>query len=461
MTAGPSGTMPAPLVQASEPRARKLKLPAVVEIPVVPEARRDLRVGGGVAILFVAIFGLWAWLAPLATATLASGIMIVEGNRRTIQHLEGGIVREFLVKDGDQVKEGDVLIRLDDTQSASSTQALRGIVDGFLALDARLTAERSGGERIEFPKDLVDRRADPAIAEILAGQEAIFTSRRVALEGQAAILTQRIEQLRAEIRSYQAQMRSQEEQLMFIRSEIDDVKGLVTKGLERRPRLLSLQRTAAQLVGTRDQQDGLIARAEQQIGEAQLQLLQLRNQRLTEVATEQRDLRARLAESQERLKAAADIQQRRDVVAPFSGTVTNLRVHTIGGVVRPGDALLDLVPADEGLVVEIRILPQDIQHVAVGMKAEVRMTALKQRVTPMVHGEVVYVAADVDSDPRTMLSYYRGKVRIDVDQYGVLHGVVLAPGMPADVMVRGFDRNFLSYFVQPIRESFNRAFREY
>ena len=452
---------PALAASVAPARPRALRLPATVEVPAVPQARRDIRIGGLITLAFCLGFGLWAWLAPLATATMATGMLIVEGNRRTLQHLEGGILREFLVREGAQVQEGDVLIRLDDTQSSSASQALRGIVDGFRALDARLSAERAGSERIEFPKDLLDRRDEPAVAEILAGQEAIFTSRRVSLEGQASILAQRIEQLRAEIRSYQAQMRSQEEQLGFIRAEIEDVRGLVERGLERRPRLLALQRTASQLVGTRDQQSGLIARAEQQIGEAQLQLLQLRNQRLTEVATEQRDLRQRLAETQERLRAAADVQERRDVVAPFAGIVTNLRFHTVGGVVRPGEPLLDLVPRAEGLVVEVRILPQDIQHVAPGMKAEVRLTALKQRVTPLVHGEVYYVAADTDSYPQTMLSYYRARVRIDLDQFGILHGVVLAPGMPADVMVRGFDRNFLSYFTQPIRESFNRAFREF
>jgi HlyD family type I secretion membrane fusion protein len=452
--------VPPPLPTALA-RPRAARLPSAIDIPAAPRTRRDIRLGAAITLSFCIGFGLWAWLAPLATATLASGMLIVEGNRRTLQHLEGGIVREFLVRDGDEVKEGAVLIRLDDTQTASTTQALRGIVDGFRALDARLSAERVGADRIDFPADLAERRGEPGVAEIIAGQEAIFVSRRVSLEGQASILTQRVEQLRAEIRSYQAQMRAQEEQLVFIRAEIEDVRGLVDKGLERRPRLLALQRNAAQLVGTRDQQQGLVARAEQQIGEAELQLLQIRNQRLTEVTTEQRDLRSRLAETQERLRAATDVQQRREVVAPFAGVVTNLRFHTVGGVVRPGDPLLDLVPKEEGLVAEVRIQPQDVQHVAVGMKAEVRLTALKQRLVPMVHGEVVYVAADIDLDPRSLASYYRARVRIDADQYGILHGVTLAPGMPADVMVRGSDRNFLAYFTQPIRESFNRAFREY
>ena len=277
---------------AARERPRALNLPAIVEIPAEPAARNDIRTGGAILAGFCAIFILWGWLAPLATATLASGMLVVEGNRRTLQHLEGGIVREFLIRDGDQVKEGEVLIRLDDTQTLSTNLAVRGLVDGFRALDARLSAERTGDARIDFPADLLARRDDPAVAEIIAGQEAIFASRRASLEGQSSILMQRGEQLRAEISSYQAQMRAQEEQLRYIRGEIEDVRFLVDKGLERKPRLLALQRNAAQLVGVRDQQNGLISRAEQQIGETELQLLQLRNQRLAEITTEQRDLRA-------------------------------------------------------------------------------------------------------------------------------------------------------------------------
>jgi HlyD family type I secretion membrane fusion protein len=282
----------------------------------------------------------------------------------------------------------------------------------------------------------------------------------VALEGQAQILRQRVEQLRAEIRSYEAQMKAQDEQLFFVRAEIEDIKGLVDKGLERRPRLLALQRTAAQLTGSRDQQVGLIAKAEQTIGEAQLHLLHLRNARLAEVTAEQRDLQARLVESSERLRAATDIQRRRDVIAPVGGTVTNLRFHTIGGVVRPGEALADIVPRDEGLVAEVRVQPQDIHVVSNDMPAEIRLTALKQRIVPTLHGRVVYVAADVENDPRTLQGFYRARVRIDPDQLVAVGAVALAPGMPADVMIKSGDRTLLRYVAQPLVDSFHRAFRE-
>lgn len=442
------------------PTIRTMRLPRGSDAPARPSTRRDALVGMVIVLLFAAGFGGWSALAPLASATLAQGALVVEGNRRTLQHLEGGIIREFLVRDGDVVREGDVLLRLDDTQTASNAEALRGTVDGYRALDARLTAERDDLPAIRFPADLVARRGEPRVAEILDGQQAIFASRRVALEGQAQILLQRVEQLRAEIRSYQAQMKAQDEQLFFVRAEIDDIKGLVDKGLERRPRLLALQRTAAQLTGSRDQQVGMIAKAEQTIGEAQLQLLQLRNARLAEVTAEQRDLQARLAETRERLRAATDIQQRRDVLAPVGGTVTNLRFHTIGGVVRPGDALADIVPRDEGLVVEVRVQPQDIHVVSMGMPAEVRLTALKQRIVPALHGKVVYVAADVESDPRSLQNFYRAKVRIDPDQLVALGDITLAPGMPADVMIKSGERTLLRYISQPLIDSFQRAFRE-
>lgn len=453
--------IPETLREASAvPAVRAMRLPRGSEPPARPSARQDTLLGMAIVLLFVLAFGGWSVLAPLASATLAQGTLVVEGSRRTLQHLEGGIIREFLVRDGDVVREGDVLLRLDDTQTAANAEALRGTVDGYRALDSRLMAERDDLPAVRFPPDLLARRGEPRVAEILDGQQAIFASRRVALEGQAQILLQRVEQLRAEIRSYEAQMKAQDQQLFFVRAEIDDIKGLVDKGLERRTRLLALQRNAAQLVGSRDQQVGMIAKAEQTIGEAQLQLLQLRNARLAEVTAEQRDLQARLAETRERLRAATDIQQRRDVLAPVGGTVTNLRFHTIGGVVRPGEALADIVPRDEGLVAEVRVQPQDIHVVSMGMAAEIRLTALKQRIVPALHGKVVYVSADVESDPRTLHNFYRAKVRIDPAQLVAIGDVALAPGMPADVMIKSGERTLLRYVSQPLIDSFHRAFRE-
>ncbi len=441
-------------------RPREVRLLRASRVPARPSTRPDIWVGVLLVVLFATGLGFWSAWAPLASATQASGSLVVEGSRRTVQHLEGGIIREFLVRDGDRVTEGQVLLRLDDTQTAATAEALRGTVDGFRALDARLSAERMDADRVTFPDDLVKRRAELRVAEILAGQEAIFSSRQVALAGQSSILRQRMEQSRAEIRSYEAQMKSHDDQLFFVRAEIDDVRGLVEKGLERRPRMLALQRTAAQLVGGRDQQLGLIAKAEQTIQETQLQLLQLRNARQAEVTTEQRDLQTRLADVEERLRAASDVQRRRDVVAPVAGTITSLRFHTIGGVVRPGEPLLDVVPTEEGLVVEVRIQPTDINSVAVGLPAEIRLTAFRQRVVPAVHGTVIYVAADVESDPRSLQTFYRAKIRIDPSQLAGLQDVALAPGMPADVMISSGERTLLRYLAQPLLDSFHRAFRE-
>jgi len=439
---------------------RTIRLLPVTSVPARPSTRADMWVGIAFVVVFTAALGAWSAWAPLAAATQASGSLVVEGSRRTVQHLEGGIIREFLVRDGDRVVENQILLRLDDTQTAATAEALRVAVDGFRALDARLAAERIAADRVIFPDDLVQRRGELRVAEILAGQEAIFSSRQVALDGQSSILRQRIAQLRAEIRSYEAQMKSHDDQLFFVRAEIDDVRGLVEKGLERRPRMLALQRTAAQLVGGRDQQLGLIAKAEQTIQETELQLLQLRNARQAEITTEQRDLQTRLADVEERLRAASDVQRRRDVLAPVAGTITSLRFHTVGGVVRAGEPLLDVVPTEEGLVVEVRILPNDINSVSVEMPAEIRLTAFRQRVVPAVHGKVIYVAADVESDPRTMQSFYRAKIRIDPSQLAALEDVALAPGMPADVMISAGSRTLLQYLAQPLLDSFHRAFRE-
>lgn len=439
---------------------RKINSPRAVGVPRRPSTRLDSTLGWLLVALFVVGMGGWAAYAPLAAATMAPGQLVVEGSRRTVQHLEGGIIRELLVRDGTAVTAGDVLVRLDDTQTAATTDALRSTVDGFRALDARLSAERDEQTSVAFPADLTSRRGEARVAEILAGQEAIFASRRVALEGQVSILRQRIEQLRTEIRSYEAQVRSLDEQIGYVRGEIDDVRSLVEKGLERRPRLLGLQRTAAQLVGAREQQDGAIAKGRQAIGETELQLIQIRNARQAEVAAEQRDLQGRLTEAEERLRAANDVQRRREVLAPVDGTITGVRFHTVGGVVRPGEPLLELVPRNEGLVIEVRVQPTDIDVVAVGMVAEVRLSAFKQRTVPTIHGKVIYVGADVEADPRGVQSFYRAKVRIDDGQLATLHDVQLAPGMPAEVMIKAGERTMLQYLAQPILDSFNRAFRE-
>lgn len=445
---------------AGDERAPLVPRPAPTARPSGPAIARDVRAGYAIIAAFVGVFGAWSWLAPLSTAAIAPGQILAEGNRRVIQHLEGGIIREFQVRDGDAVEAGQVLLRLDDAQSGASLDLLRGQSDSLRALDARLSAELAQAGAIAFPEELLARRSDPRVAEALAGQEAIFANRRRAFDGQLAILRQRIQQLNAQIAGAEGQVAGFQRQAALLSGEIKDVETLVNQGYMPRPRLLSLQREHARVMGDNDRVKGEIARNRQSIGETELQITQLRNNFLNEAAGEQRDVRQRLAELEERLRAAADVQQRRDIVSPVAGTVTNLRVHTVGGILRAGEPILDIVPRNEALIVEARIHPTDIDIVAQGLPADVRLTAFKQRTVPLLHGTVAYVAADVTVEERTNQSYYRATVQISADELARVQDVRLTPGMPAEVMIRSGERTLFNYLVQPLTDSMHRAFRE-
>lgn len=408
-------------------------------------------------------FFFWAAYAPLATAAVTSGQLKFEGNRRVVQNLEGGVIREILVQEGSMVTPGQVLMRLHDEQTGASAELLSALYDSQRALRARLLAESQGLAAIDFPPDLVARRGQTRIGEILAGQEGIFRQRGRTIQAQQEILRRRISQAEEEIRAYAAIAQSLEDQLVLIRQEERTVRELVAKGYEKMPRLLALQRQAASLQGSRDQQRSLVARAQQAISETEMQMRQLVESFQRDVVTELRDVEQRIVDVEERQRAASDVQLRREIVAPAGGMVMNLRFTTLGGVVRPGEPILEIAPLRERLIVEVGVSPQDIDVVGVGLRAEVRLTAFKQRVVPLLHGHVVHVAADATMNEATRQSSYRAHVEIDLEQLEKLQRAVgsrATPGMPAEVLIYAGDRTFLDYLVRPVLDSFRRAFRE-
>lgn len=404
-------------------------------------------------------FMAWATTAPLAEATVAPGVITVEGTRRTVQHLEGGVVRAILVRDGDRVREGQVLVRLDDVQAGASREALRAQHASLTAHAARLAAEASGTGALTFPAAL--QHSDNARArEAMAGQIALFTARRAALDSQLAVIAQREVQARASIEAAQGQLRAAERQRELIAQEEAMRRGLVNQGLSRLPELLAVQRGRAAIEGSIEELQGQITRARSAIEEAQGQAQSLIDQRRQEVGTEAQEIAARVAEVEERLLAAEDVATRRDILAPEDGTVVNLRVFTLGGVVRPGDPLLDLVPASDRLVAEVNIPPTDIDAVRTGLTAEVRLPAFRQNLVPYLSGEVIFVAADVTTDPQTRQSHYRARIALDQEALARMPGVFLAPGMPVEAHVMIGARSFWRYMTQPLRESMRRAFTE-
>jgi HlyD family type I secretion membrane fusion protein len=443
------GVIPAPPQVPPEPR---LDQPS-------PSTRVPMLVGLVVCIVFFGGFMLWSFLAPLAEAAIAPGVIKVEGTRRTLSHLEGGIVREILVRDGTKVKAGDVVMRLDQVQADTTAEAQRATLWGLLAQDARLSAEAEQRSEIAFPDEL-RQVTDPRAVGAMTGQRALFEARTASLNSQLLVLRARVDQQSAIISGARGQLQATYRQLALIRQEEAMRRGLVQQGLARLPDLLAVQRSLAGLEGQVEDQNGQIVRAQAAIDEAQKQMQQVQNQRRQEVGAEQSEVRGKLSETRERLRAAADVVTRRDIVAPDAGVVVNLRQFTIGGIVRPGDAVMDLVPDSDRLVAEVNVSPTDIDVVIPGLVSEIRLPAFKQRLVPYLHGHVTWVAADVTTNEQTRQQYYRAYIAIDDGQLGRLPNVFLTPGMPVEGHIKIAERSFFRYLTQPIRDSFHRAFRE-
>lgn len=456
-------TLPPPAQEVAEQRTPlppvRLTLPTFPEPPARPRTGGAILFGFAAMLVFFGTFAAWSVLAPLSEAAIAPGMIKVEGTRRTIQHLEGGIVREILVRDGDRVQAGQLLMRLDDVRAASDLEALRSQRWSYIAQDARLTAELEDRLEIPFSEELLTAN-EPRAADAVAGQRAVYESRRAALLSQIAVQDARVGQQEAIINGVGGQLRAQRNQLELIRREEELTRTLVQQGLQRLPTLLALQRTAAGLEGQIEDLQGQVERARQTIAEARSTIASIIGQRRQDVAAEQRDVRTRLAEVEERLRAARDVAVRRDILAPEEGTILNLRLFNMGAVVRPGDPVMDLVPTRDRLIAEVNLQPFDIDVVHPGLLAEVRLPAFKQRLVPYLHGHVTFVAQDVTMDERTRQTYYRVNILIDAEQLERLQGVQLVPGMPVEAMIQIGERSFLRYITQPLRDSFARAFRE-
>jgi HlyD family secretion protein/epimerase transport system membrane fusion protein len=421
--------------------------------------RSPLLAGTAVALAFFAGLGGWAATAPLAGAAVAPAVVAPDGSRKTVQHLEGGIVRGILVQDGSRVAAGQPLVEFDDTHARAEHAALLAGWHALKAAEARLLAEQAGRERPSFPAELVAAAPkDPALARLLTSEAERLAARRAALDDQKAVLAERIAQAEAEIDGHAAEIASGRRQLGLIEEEARVVAGLLAKGLERRPRLLTLERTRAQIEGTIAAGQAAVARARQVIAEARQQMRSLESEQAEKVAAELAEVRRDLASRAEKLRATADRLARTVVAAPVAGTVVGLKVKTPGGVVNPGEPLLDLVPANADLLLEARVAPVDIDEVHAGLKAQVHLLAYRSRNLPRIEGMVREVSADRLEDPHTREPYYLA--RVAVARAALPAGIALAPGMPADVMIVTGERTLLDYLTRPIADALRRGLRE-
>lgn len=417
-----------------------------------------VRAGYLITGVFVLVFLFWGGLIPLAGGSLAPGLIAPESSRKTVQHLEGGILAQIDVRDGDTVKAGQMLFRIDDTQPRTTVEILRNQQMRVLARQARLEAELAGRFQIIFPSELLD--AEGAPVAVALSQVQIFETRRSSMEARKQVLQRRLQQLHEQMNAFRAQERSAANQLDLVREEAEAKMSLMKRGLIAKPEALRLQRMEADMTGRLGELIASVARTEQQIGETNMQLLQLDAERIDQVADESDKVRLEFAELHQKLKSAEDVLRRAVVAAPVSGRVVNLRFKTIGGIIQRGEPVLDIVPAEDALVIEARVNPVDIHVVHPGLPAHVHLSISASRTMPRLFGTVRSVAADRSVDQATKQAYYLARIEINRAELQRLTGVEPIAGMSAEVLIVAQERSMLRYLLQPFQDALRRSLRE-
>jgi len=407
-------------------------------------------------------FGTWAAVSQIESAVIASGLVKVLSNRKQVQHLEGGIIKDLNVKNGDLVSAGDVLIRLDETRAKATLDIYSGRLAAARAAVARLQAELSNNVVVEFPDDLVAAaKADADIAQILKSQRQLFEARQATLEGQVTMTRERIGQLEEEIEGRRAQELSRTKQMKSLEDQLDGMRQLDEKGFARKTDIAALEREQARLEGERGEHVAAMAAAQRGISEAELEIIQFRQTFSERVAEELRQYQDEISDLSERVNSAQFTLDHTEIRAPVSGTVVGSTVFTEGGVIQPGQTLMEIVPGDDVLVVEARVRPVDVDEVTTGQAAWVQFTAFSSRSTPRLEGAVALVSADILVDEATQQPYYQVLIEVPEDEVARLgEDATLQPGMPAEVMIRTGSRTPIDYLTKPIIESMNRAWRE-
>jgi HlyD family secretion protein len=412
-----------------------------------------------VAVLTIGVGG-WAATTDIASALIAPGQVVVDSNVKKVQHPTGGIVGEVRVRDGDRVKTGDIVVRLDETVTRANLAVVTKGLNELSARKARLEAERDGADEIRFPPELLGRAAEPEVAAVMASERKLFDLRRTARTGQKAQLRQRISQLDEEISGLAAQRDAKMKEVALIERELGGVRELFQKNLVQMNRLTQLEREATRLEGERGQYVAATAQAKGKISELELQIIQIDQDLSSEVARELREVDGKIGEFVERKVTAEDQLRRIDIRAPQDGTVFQSTVHTVGGVISAGDAIMLIVPATDNLTVEAKVNPQDIDQLRIGQTALLRFTSFNQRTTPEIDGTVSRISADISTDQRTGLSYYTVRISLPPEEIARLGEVRLVPGMPVEAFVQTGQRTVLSYLVKPFYDQLTRAFRE-
>jgi epimerase transport system membrane fusion protein len=438
-----------------------MRSPAVIDAVGPSDSIRGTAIAGWLIVAaFFGGFGIWSVTAPLNGAVVANGVVKVEGNRKSVQHLDGGIVKQLRVKEGDTVQVGDVLLVLDDIQARAEFDVFSEQFVVLRATEERLRAEFGRRPDLVVPADLQAIRNDQQIDGIWDSQVRQFESRRAALDGQRIIIKEKIAQLEHQIVGGEGQVKAFKAQLDSVRDEIKSITPLVQEGLISRPRYLQLERAASGLDGQSADAMANIAKARQAIAEQQQQMAQLDNDRMTDVTKDLRDVQAKLLEVIPRLMNARAVLSRMEIRSPYSGRVVGLNVFSVGGVIQRGEKILDVVPEKDLLVVEAQVAVEDISELRPGMSAEVHLTAYKQRITPVVRGNVFQISADRLTETRTGAPYYTALLRLDAAELAEMPNIQLYSGMPATVMIQTTERTAFEYLVGPLFMSLKHGFRQ-
>ena len=425
---------------------------------------RPIRNLGYLIVILVFVFlGGWSFLAPLGSAALAPGSVTVEMYRKTVQHLEGGIVKAIHVRDGDTISKGQVLIELEDTSSRAQLETLRGQLYSALAREARLIAERDGKSTVTYPGDLINAGStDPRAQEDIRVQNQSFSVRKRSRAGEIGILKEQRQQLQAKIEGIKAQRTSRSNLSDSLNKELLDFRAMLKEGYVEKQKVSELERRLAQSEGDRGDFIANISSAQTQISEIELKILQIDKDFQREVIEELSKVQSELSELHEKTQWLDDTVTRTVINAPESGMVLGLTVHTLGAVIPPGGRLLDIVPQQEKLIIEAQISPNDIDKVHSGQSCEIRFSAFKAAKTPKVSGRLTTLSADRLTDEQNRTGYYLARVEVDKDGLEELHqrDLILLPGMPAEVLINTGDRTFFQYLIQPLSNIFARSLIE-
>jgi HlyD family secretion protein len=424
--------------------------------------KRHLILGTSIVAFFLIGVGGWAATMELEGAVVAPGSLVVDSNVKKVQHLSGGLVKEIRVREGDQVKAGDILIRLDETQVKAANAVVSLNLEELVVQQARLEAERDGADRLDFPAAITERARDTNFhaERTMVAEQKLFELRRQARDGKKSQLRERIAQLKQEIQGYIGQTAAKEREIELINKELEGVRDLRTKNLVPMNRLTALERDAARIEGERGQLIAATAQSKGKITETELQIIQVDQDLRSEVGKDLAETRTKVSEFIERKIATDDQLKRVDIRAPQNGIVQDLKVHTIGGVIAAGDPIMLIVPDTDTLTVEVKIAPQDIDQLYLGQAATLRFTAFNARSTPEITGHMTFISADITQDQRTGISYYVARVTLDSSEITRLGDVKLIPGMPVVAFVKTSERTMLSYLTKPLWDQAQRAFKE-